>query len=98
MSSGKEQALEFLTGKTGKSKCYCSDFCKIFPDKKQREVEKVLSSRPSEQHHLKTVLGAAGDFSSAGRTVLPTSQHLIQHWLKLVKRTIFIGLSIAAIV
>ena len=40
MSSGKEPVLEFLTGKTGKSKFYCSDFCKIFPDKKRREVKK----------------------------------------------------------
>lgn len=39
MPSEKEQVLEFLTGKTGKSKFYFSDFCKIFPDKKQHEVK-----------------------------------------------------------
>ena len=48
MSSEKEQVLEFLTGKTGKSKFYFSDFCKIFPDKKQREVKKVLTELVNE--------------------------------------------------
>ena len=48
MSSEKEQVLEFLQGKTGKSKFYFSDLCKIFPDKKQREVKKILTELVNE--------------------------------------------------
>ena len=63
MSSEKEQVLEFLTGKTGKSKFYFSDFCKIFPDKKQREVKKVLTELVNEG---KVIFWSSGSTSMYG--------------------------------
>jgi len=48
MPSEKEQVLEFLQGKTGKTKFYFNDLCKIFPDKKPREVKKVLTELVNE--------------------------------------------------
>jgi len=44
MEEQKQAIMEFLEGKKGKSKFYFSDFCKIFPDLKQREVKKFLTA------------------------------------------------------
>lgn len=41
----KIAVIEFLKGKSGaKSKFYFNDFLQVFPDKKPREVKKVLSA------------------------------------------------------
>jgi hypothetical protein len=48
MASEKEQVLEFLRGKTDKTKFYFSDLCAIFPEKKQREVKNVLTELINE--------------------------------------------------
>ena len=41
----KEKVVEFLNGKSAvKSKFYFQDFLPIFPDKKPREVKKVLTA------------------------------------------------------
>lgn len=44
MEDLKKQVMDFLEGKKGKSKFYFSDFCKIFPEMKQREVKKILTA------------------------------------------------------
>lgn len=48
MASEHEQVLAFLQGKTGKTKFYFNDLCKIFPDKKPREVKKILTALVNE--------------------------------------------------
>ncbi|MGE4299008.1 MAG: dissimilatory sulfite reductase D family protein [Desulfovibrionaceae bacterium] len=40
----KQQILEYLEGKKGKTKFYFNDFTKIFPDMKAREVKKLLTA------------------------------------------------------
>lgn len=49
MASEHEQVLEFLQGKTGKTKFYFNDLCKIFPDKKPREVKKILTALVNDE-------------------------------------------------
>ena len=44
MEAEKQKIIEFLEGKTGKSKFYFTDLCKVFPDMKQREVKKILTA------------------------------------------------------
>ncbi len=44
MSTDQEKVVEFLKGKTGKSKFYFNDFLEVFPDKGPREVKKVLTA------------------------------------------------------
>jgi hypothetical protein len=63
MATEKEQVLEFLQGKTGKSKFYFNDFCKIFPDKKPREVKKVLTELVNEG---KVIFWSSGSTSMYG--------------------------------
>lgn len=41
----KKAVVDFLNGKSGsKSKFYFQDFLQVFPDKKPREVKKVLTA------------------------------------------------------
>ena len=49
MSSEKDMVVEFLNGKTGKSKFYFQDFLPIFPDKGPRDVKKILTKLVNEE-------------------------------------------------
>ena len=44
MDEDKKKVQEWLEGKKGKTKFYFSDFSKIFPDYKPRQVKKVLTA------------------------------------------------------
>lgn len=44
MEEDKKAVIAFLEGKKGKTKFYFNDFFKCFPDKKPREVKKVLTA------------------------------------------------------
>ena len=44
MDAEQQKVVDFLKGKTGKSKFYFNDFLEIFPDKGPREVKKVLTA------------------------------------------------------
>lgn len=49
MEDDKKKILDFLAEKKGKTKFYFNDFCKIFPDKGQRDVKKILTALVQEQ-------------------------------------------------
>lgn len=44
MTEEQQKVVDFLKGKTGKSKFYFNDFLEVFPDKGPRDVKKVLTS------------------------------------------------------
>ena len=44
----KQLIVDTLTKKKGKTKFYLKDFNKMFPDKKPREVKKLVNSMVSE--------------------------------------------------
>ena len=44
----KQLIVDTLTKKKGKTKFYLKDFNKMFPDKKPREVKKIVNSMVSE--------------------------------------------------
>ena len=44
MEEDKKKVVEWLESKKGKTKFYFNDFTKVFPDKKAREVKKVLTA------------------------------------------------------
>ena len=44
MTDEQQKVVDFLKGKTGKSKFYFNDFLEVFPDKGPRDVKKVLTS------------------------------------------------------
>ena len=44
MDADQQKIVDFLQGKTSKSKFYFNDFLELFPDKGPREVKKVLTS------------------------------------------------------
>jgi len=44
----KDEIMKFLTEKKGKTKFYFSDFPKVLPEMKQREVKKVLTELVNE--------------------------------------------------
>lgn len=49
MAEDKEVVIEYLKAKAAtKSKHYFKDFTELFPDKKPREVKKILSELVSE--------------------------------------------------
>lgn len=48
MSTEKDMVVEFLNGKTGKSKFYFQDFLPIFPEKGPRDVKKILTKLVNE--------------------------------------------------
>lgn len=49
MEAEKQAVIEFLEGKKGKTKFYFNDFFKVFPDKKPREVKKILTALVNDQ-------------------------------------------------
>ena len=44
MTEEQQIIVDFLTGKTGKSKFYFNDFLPLFPGKGPRDVKKILTS------------------------------------------------------
>jgi len=44
----KQLIIDTLNAKKGKTKFYLNDFNKMFPDKKPREVKKIVNSMVSE--------------------------------------------------
>ena len=44
MSDEKQLVVDFLKGKTGKSKFYFNDFLELFPGKGPRDVKKILTT------------------------------------------------------
>ncbi|MDY6855272.1 MAG: dissimilatory sulfite reductase D family protein [Thermodesulfobacteriota bacterium] len=48
MEEEKQLIVDTLTKKKGKTKFYLKDFNKMFPDKKPREVKKVVNQMVSE--------------------------------------------------
>ncbi len=44
MNEEHQKVVDFLKGKTGKTKFYFNDFLEVFPDKGPREVKKVLTA------------------------------------------------------
>jgi len=44
MDADQQKVVDFLKGKTGKSKYYFNDFLEIFPEKGPRDVKKVLTA------------------------------------------------------
>jgi len=44
MDAEKQAVLDYLAEKKGKTKFYFNDFLKVFPDKKARDVKKVLTA------------------------------------------------------
>ena len=44
MDAEQQKVVDFLKGKTGKSKYYFNDFLEIFPEKGPRDVKKVLTA------------------------------------------------------
>jgi Dissimilatory sulfite reductase D (DsrD). len=44
MNEEQQKVVDFLKGKTGKSKFYFNDFLPVFPEKGPREVKKVLTA------------------------------------------------------
>jgi len=61
MTDEQQKVVDFLKGKTGKSKFYFNDFLEVFPDKGPREVKKVLTSM---------VNGEILEFWSSGSTTM----------------------------
>ncbi len=49
MDEEKQKVIEFLQSKKGKTKFYFNDFLKVFPDKKAREVKKILTALVNEE-------------------------------------------------
>ena len=43
MDADQQKIVDFLKGKTGKSKFYFQDFLEVFPDKGPRDVKKILT-------------------------------------------------------
>jgi len=43
MDADQQKVVDFLKGKTSKTKFYFQDFLEVFPDKGPREVKKVLT-------------------------------------------------------
>ena len=43
MDADQQKVVDFLNGKTSKTKFYFQDFLEVFPDKGPREVKKVLT-------------------------------------------------------
>ncbi len=43
MDADQQKIVDFLNGKTSKTKFYFNDFLELFPDKGPREVKKVLT-------------------------------------------------------
>ncbi|THB64887.1 MAG: dissimilatory sulfite reductase-asociated protein DsvD [Desulfovibrio sp.] len=48
MEEDKQKVMDFLASKKGKTKFYFNDFTKALPEKKQREVKKVLTALVNE--------------------------------------------------
>ena len=44
MDAEQQKVVDFLKGKSGKSKYYFNDFLELFPEKGPREVKKVLTA------------------------------------------------------
>lgn len=44
MDEDKQKVIEFLESKKGKTKFYFNDFAKALPEKKPREIKKVLTA------------------------------------------------------
>ena len=44
MDADQQKVVDFLQGKTSKTKFYFNDFLPLFPDKGPREVKKILSA------------------------------------------------------
>lgn len=44
MDAEQQKVVDFLNGKTNKTKFYFQDFLEVFPEKGPREVKKVLTS------------------------------------------------------
>lgn len=44
MDEDKQKIIEFLESKKGKTKFYFNDFSKALPEKKPREIKKVLTA------------------------------------------------------
>ncbi len=66
MEEEKQKIIEFLEGKTGKTKFYFTDFCKIFPDLKQREVKKFLTALVQEGKVMYWSSGSTTMYGLAG--------------------------------
>lgn len=49
MTDEQQKVVDFLKGKTGKTKFYFNDFLEVFPEKGPRDVKKVLTSLVNEQ-------------------------------------------------
>jgi hypothetical protein len=67
----KKLIIETLTGKTTKTKFYLKDFNKIFPDKKPREVSKLVNEMVAE--------GLLEYWSSGSTTMIGLKGAGIQH-------------------
>jgi hypothetical protein len=67
----KKLIIETLKGKTGKTKFYLRDFNKMFPEKKPREVSKLVNEMVAE--------GALEYWSSGSTTMIGLKGAGIQH-------------------
>jgi len=66
MEEAKQKVIEFLEGKTGKTKFYFADLCKIFPDMKPREVKKILTALVQDEKLMYWSSGSTTMYGLAG--------------------------------
>jgi hypothetical protein len=67
----KDRVLETLKKKAGKTKFYLKDFNKIFPEKKPREVKKIINEMVTE--------GLLEYWSSGSTTLIGLKGAGVQH-------------------
>ena len=70
----KQAVLDFLAGKKGKTKFYFKDFTSIFPDKKQRDVKKVLTALVNDGELIFWSSGSTTLYGLAGAGVVPEGE------------------------